>query len=142
MERSFLLEVITPERTFFSGDVTSIILPALDGSCGIMAGHAPMVTAVENGVMEYRTPDGRWHFAAVGRGFAEVMPASTIVLVTTAERSSEIDPQRAERAMARAQKRLKTLPTSQKEYFFSQGALARAKARLEAKAKAKKNKKR
>ena len=141
MARSFLLEILTPERSFFSGQVTSLILPALDGSYGVLAGHAPTVTAVENGVLEYCTVDGRWHIAAVGRGFVEIVPDAAVLLVATAERPSEIDSKRAERAMARAQKRLETLPVSQKEYGFSLGALARAKARLAAKAKARRNRK-
>ena len=91
MSRTFQLEVVTAERTFFSGEAVSVVLPALDGLHGIMAGHSPMVTAVENGVLKYRTPDDVWHFAAVGRGFAEVMPDRTVILVTTAERPSEID---------------------------------------------------
>ena len=133
MERTFFLEVVTPERTFFSGECSSMVLPTLDGLYGVLAGHEPMVTAVESGVFKYRTPDGMWHFAAVGRGFAEVMPESTILLVTTAERPREIDEQRARQAMERAEKRLQTLPSDQQEYTFSRAALERAKARLEAK---------
>ena len=102
MERTFFLEVVTPERTFFSGECSSMVLPTLDGLYGVLAGHEPMVTAVESGVFKYRTPDGMWHFAAVGKGFAEVMPESTILLVTTAERPREIDEQRARQAMERA----------------------------------------
>ena len=133
MERTFFLEVVTPERTFFSGECSSMVLPTLDGLYGVLAGHKPMVTAVESGVFKYRTVDGMWHFAAVGRGFAEVMPESTILLVTTAERPREIDEQRARQAMERAEQRLHTLPVGQREYGFSREALERAKARLEAK---------
>ena len=138
MERTFFLEVVTPERTFFSGECSSMVLPTLDGLYGVLAGHEPMVTAVESGVFKYRTPDGMWHFAAVGRGFAEVMPESTILLVTTAERPREIDEQRARQAMERAQRRLQTLPTDEKEYTFSRAALERPKARLAAKSHQKK----
>lgn len=133
MDRTFFLEVVTPERTFFSGECSSMVLPTLDGLHGVLAGHEPMVTAVESGVFKYRTADGMWHFAAVGKGFAEVMPEATILLVTTAERPREIDEQRAREAMARAQHRLQTLPTDHQEYIFSRAALERAKARLEAK---------
>ena len=133
MANTFYMEIVTPERTFFAGKALSLVLPALDGQRGVMAGHEPMVTAVESGVFKYRTPDGMWHFAAVGRGFAEVMPESTILLVTTAERPREIDEQRARQAMERAQRRLQTLPTDEQEYTFSRAALERAKARLEAK---------
>ena len=138
MGRTFFLEVVTPERTFFSGEVLSLVLPTLDGLRGVLAGHEPMVTAVESGVLKYRTMDGMWHFAAVGKGFAEVMPESAILLVATAERPREIDEQRARQAMERAEHRLHTLPSGQQEYRFSQEAVERAKARLEAKSHQKK----
>lgn len=137
MANTFYLEIVTPERTFFTGKALSLILPALDGQQGVLAGHEPMVTAVESGVLEYRTEDGQWHFAAVSRGFAEVMPEYVILLVSTAEHPSEIDEQRARQAMERAERRLHTLPTDREEYGFSQAAFERARARLKAKAEQK-----
>ena len=127
------MEIYTPERPFFQGEVSSLIMPALDGLHGVMAGHEAMVTAIEPGVLKYRTADGRWHLAAVSKGFAEVMPERTVLLVSTAERPSEIDEQRAQEAMERATSRLHHLPTSQDEYRFSLNALARARARIQAK---------
>ena len=133
MPRTFHLEIYTPERPFYQGNISSLILPALDGFQGVMAGHAPMVTAIEPGVLRYRTEDGRWHLAAVSKGFAEITSNRAVLLVSTAERPSEIDEQRAQEAMERAAKRLHRLPTDQEEYRFSLNALARARARLEAK---------
>ena len=137
MDRTFFLEVVTPERTFFSGECLSMVLPTLDGLYGVLAGHEPMVTAVESGVLKYRTEDGQWHFAAVSRGFAEVMPEYVILLVSTAEHPSEIDEQRARKAMERAEQRLHTLSTNREEYGFAQQAFERARARLQAKAEQK-----
>ena len=77
MANTFYMEIVTPERTFFAGKALSLVLPALDGQRGVMAGHEPMVTAVESGVLKYRTEDGPWNFAAVSRGVAEIMPQST-----------------------------------------------------------------
>ena len=133
MERTFFLEVVTPERTFFSGECLSMVLPTLDGLYGVLAGHEPMVTAVESGVFKYRTADGMWHFAAVGRGFGEIMPEYVILLVSTAEHPGEIDVQRARQALDRAQHRLHTLPTDRAEYGFAREAVDRAQARLRAK---------
>ena len=134
MAKTFYLEIVTPERTFFAGRALSLILPALDGQMGVMAGHEPMVTAVESGVLQFRGEDGQWHFAAVSRGFAEMMPEYVILLVATAEYPSEIDAERARQAMDRAEHRLHTLPTDRAEYGFAREALERAKARLQAKA--------
>ena len=129
MERTFFLEVVTPERTFFSGECSSMVLPTLDGLYGVLAGHEPMVTAVESGVFKYRTPDGMWHFAAVGKGFAEVMPDYVILMASSAERPEEIDKARAERSRQMAEERLRQKQSVQ-EYYRSKTALARAMARL------------
>ena len=47
MAKTFLLEIVTPERQFFTGQVESLILPASDGSYGVEPGHEPVVAAVE-----------------------------------------------------------------------------------------------
>lgn len=140
MANTFYMEIVTPERTFFAGKALSLVLPALDGQRGVMAGHEPMVTAVESGVLKYRTEDGQWNFAAVSRGFAEIMPQYVILLVSTAEHPSEIDEKRARQAMERAEHRLHTLPTDRAEYGFAREALERARARLQAKAEQKNQK--
>ena len=44
-----LLEVITPDETLFKGNVSHVVLPGLDGSFGILKGHAPMISALSNG---------------------------------------------------------------------------------------------
>ena len=90
---------------------------------------------VDSGVLRYRTADGDWQFAAVGQGFAEIMPESAILLVATAERPGEIDEERARRAMERAEHRLHTASANPKEHAFSLEAVERAKARLAAKAR-------
>ena len=46
MANAFYMEIVTPERIFFSGRALSLVLPTLDGQRGVMAGHEPMVTAV------------------------------------------------------------------------------------------------
>jgi len=44
-----LLEVITPDETLFIGNVSHVVLPGLDGSFGILKGHAPMISALSSG---------------------------------------------------------------------------------------------
>ena len=135
MAHTFFLEVVTPERSFYRGECLSLMLPTVDGLYGVLAGHMPMVTAVDSGVLRYRTADGDWQFAAVGQGFAEIMPESAILLVATAERPGEIDEERARRAMERAEHRLHTASATPEEHAFSLEAVERAKARLAAKAR-------
>lgn len=125
---TFTLEIYTPNRMFFSGEVESLVMPILDGSYGVEAGHEPVTTAIEPGELRYKV-EGMWHVAAVTRGFAEVKPDQTILLVSAAEHPEEIDLRRAEAAKERAQERLRQKGSIQ-EYYSAQAALTRAMARL------------
>lgn len=128
MEKTFQLEIVTPERQFFTGPVESLMLPALDGEYGVLPGHEPVVTAVEPGEVRYKV-DGVWHSVIVTQGLAELMSDYAILLVAAAERPEDIDAARAQRAKERAQERLRQ-HGSQQEYHRGKAALARANARL------------
>ena len=133
MAAQFELEILTPERQFFVGLAEAIVLPSIDGSYGVQAGHEPVVIAVEPGELQYQI-DGTWHRAAVGQGFAEIMPEYVILLAATAEHPEEIDEARARRAKERAEERLRQKQSLQ-EYYLSKAALARAMARLKTRVK-------
>lgn len=125
---TFHLEVLTPDRQFFVGEVESLIVPIIDGEYGVQAGHEPIVTIVEPGTLRYKV-DGDWKIAAVTSGIAEIMPDYTVLLLSAAERPEEIDLRRAEAAKERAEERLRHKSNVQ-EYHSSKAALARAMARL------------
>ena len=125
---TFYLEIITPEKQFYVGPASSLVMPALDGEYGVQPGHEPIVTAIEPGLVRFQA-DGAWNEVVVSDGFAEVMPDYVILLVSSAERPEEIDRARAERAKERAEERLRQ-KQSVREYHLSKAALARAMARL------------
>ena len=108
MAKTLYLEIITPEKQFFTGNVEGIVLPALDGQYGVQPGHEPIVTALEPGNVRYCV-DGAWKEIVVTQGFAE-------------------------RAKQRAEERLRQQQSIQ-EYYHSKAALARAMARLKASGK-------
>ena len=85
MGKAFQLEIITPNDPFYKGSAESVILPAIDGEYGVLAGHEPVVTSIEPGTARYLV-DGEWKEVVVGQGFAEIMPDYTILLVATADR--------------------------------------------------------
>ncbi|PYG89526.1 ATP synthase F1 subcomplex epsilon subunit [Ruminiclostridium sufflavum DSM 19573] len=125
---TFFLEVLTPERKFFSGEAEEVIFRSVDGEIGILAMHAPTVVAVDVGPLKIKA-DGKWSEALVTEGFAEIMPDKVIILTDTAEYPEEIDINRAKAAKDRAEERLQK-QLSQLEYARSKTALARAMARL------------
>jgi F-type H+-transporting ATPase subunit epsilon len=101
------LKVITPERTVLK-DVNSdaFIVPVVDGAHGILHNHAPMVAALEAGVLKYKDGD-RWEKIAVSGGFAEFSANTLTVLADTAEPGADIDVARARASLERAQQRLR-----------------------------------
>lgn len=128
MASTFNLEIVTPERKFFSGQVEMVILKTPEGEMGILQGHVPMVVAVAIGPLKIKK-DGEWLEAVLTEGFMEVKQDKTVILTDTAEWPNEIDVNRAKAAKERAEERLQR-QISQLEYYRSQAALARALARL------------
>jgi len=127
----FYLEVITPERTFFQGNVEMIIVNSLDGELGVMKGHLPMVASVNIGSLKIKQ-NGKWREAAINEGFMEVLPDRTIILSHSVEWPEEIDARRAQAALERAQERMRHR-RSMKEYYQSKAAMARAMSRIKVK---------
>jgi F-type H+-transporting ATPase subunit epsilon len=128
MASNFNLEIVTPERKFFSDQVEMVILHTPDGEMGILEGHVPMVVAVGIGPVKIKK-NGEWKEAVLTEGFMEIKQDKTIILTDTAEWPQEIDINRAKAARQRAEERLQR-QISQAEYVRSKAALARALARL------------
>lgn len=99
------LEVVTPERRVLAEDADIVIARGVEGDLGILHGHERLVTPLGTGELVYRV-DGEENYLAVSGGFLEVSPDKVIVLADVAERSEEIDRQRAEEARARAEAQL------------------------------------
>lgn len=129
MAAEFHLEMLSPKSIFFTGKAEQIILPGIDGSMGILAGHEPMVTAMPAGELRFLS-GGKWQSAVISDACVEVMPEWVIILAATIERPEEIDINRALAAKRRAEERLRQ-DQSQKEYYQTQAALGRALARLQ-----------
>jgi F-type H+-transporting ATPase subunit epsilon len=99
------LTIVTPERSLVSEQVDEIQIPGAGGYLGVLPGHAPLFTELKVGELSYRK-GSNWTSLAVAWGFAEVLPDQVRVLAETAERSNEIDLERATKAKERAEQRL------------------------------------
>lgn len=106
-EKTLKLEVVTPARVVFSeDDVTSVVAPGVEGYLGVLANHAPLMTALAIGHVDFRRADGTSDEMAISGGFMEVYENTVTVLAETAELASEIDLHRAEEAVKRAEERV------------------------------------
>jgi F-type H+-transporting ATPase subunit epsilon len=124
------LEFVTPERAIAHEDVDELQLPGEEGSFGVLPGHAPLLVALKTGEMWYRK-GGEKRFAFIAGGFAEVLPDRVSVLAPVAERAEDIDAQRAEAAMRRAQEQLSQTGASAVDFERARLAMLRALARLQ-----------
>lgn len=68
---SLKLKIISPERIEFSGEVQSVLVPGTKGSFEILTDHAPIISSLQPGVVEYATAEGKEQLAITG-GFIEV----------------------------------------------------------------------
>lgn len=126
---AFDFEVITPEGFAFRGRVTALRLPGRNGSFGVLARHAPLVGALDAGVLRARGEDGKEKAFAVGDGFVEIRRGAVRVLVDFCNARGKIDVARAERARARAKERA-TARDAKVDNARAEAALKRAMARL------------
>ena len=99
------LDIVTAERLVSSDEVELLVAPGIDGEMGILPRHAPLLTALAAGEIRV-VKDGEESFIAISGGFMEVIGNKVTILADTAERADEIDAERAEEALARAQEQL------------------------------------
>ena len=105
LERRFHLEIRTPQKLIYDGDVSSVKAPGELGSFEILPGHVPFLTVLETGEIRIRETDTPQSLAVSG-GVFEVLRTGVTVLSDTAEWAHEIDVERAETALQRAQEHL------------------------------------
>ena len=126
------VRVIAPDKTVWDASADEVILPSTTGQLGILTGHAPLLTALETGVMRVRA-DKTWVPIALLGGFAEVDKNEVTILVNGAERGDTIDKEAAKAAYADAETKFNQVQAgSKQEQIQATQALKRARARLQA----------
>ncbi|MGL5080062.1 MAG: ATP synthase F1 subunit epsilon [Microcoleaceae cyanobacterium] len=126
------VRVISPNKTVWDGQADEVILPSTTGQLGILAGHAPMLTALDTGVMRLRTKN-EWVPIVLLGGFAEIEEDEVTVLVNGAEPGSNIDLETARTAYTNAQAALTKSETgTQQEKIKAKNSVKRARARFQA----------
>ena len=127
------VRVIAPDKTVWDSEAQEVILPSTTGQLGILSGHAPLLTALDVGVMRVR-PGKDWLPIALMGGFAEVENNEVTILVNGAERGDAIDKAAAGEAYTKAQDRLNQVQGTEnrQEQIQATQAFKRARARYQA----------
>jgi len=121
------LSVVTPEGSFYEGEIESLIAPGWDGSLGVLKGHAPMVTELGSGLMTARSDSAEEKMVLSG-GYLQVLKNKITVLATYACKVVDIDAEQAKKDLEEA-KMLKTKNDAEMKGRLE--AIARAQALLD-----------
>ena len=134
MADTFQLEVATPERLLVNEEVTQAELPGKDGYMGILAGHAPLLSALGAGVLTYQG-GAQERVLAIDGGFVEVFDNHVRVLADHAEFGRDIQAESARRQLDEALEAMK-MANQQPDSDAALSAMKKAQARLDAAEKA------
>jgi F-type H+-transporting ATPase subunit epsilon len=106
MAENIKFEVVTPEKLVVNENAQIVVAPGTLGEFGILSGHTPFLSTLKTGIIRYTDEKGKDKHVFVSGGFAEALPDKVTVLDESAERKRDIDQERAEDALKRAQERL------------------------------------
>jgi F-type H+-transporting ATPase subunit epsilon len=128
---SFDFEIVTPERKVLAVQALECVVPGIEGSFGVLPGHAPLLTRLGVGELSYRDASG-WHYLSAADGFVEVLPGRVTIIATFCEEAREIDLERAREAKRRAEEAMKHVAQlSDQEMLMIELSLRKAISRLQ-----------
>lgn len=128
-ENQFALQICTPDRLLFSGNVEEITAPGTDGVFGVLAGHTNFVTSLRSGEVFYYH-EGQTHYVAVRGGFAEVTPTQVTIVADVAEKAEEIHADEVKKAQEEAKKAMAGVAMEDPGYKDLETKLAWEETRL------------
>jgi len=131
MADSIKLEIVTPDKAVVNEDVNIVMAPGSLGEFGVLIGHTPFLTTLKTGIIRYTDAQGTDQYVFVSGGFVEALPDKVTVLAESAEKTEEIDVERAKAALERAEKRLEEARTKEDiDADRAKAALERAVVRI------------
>jgi F-type H+-transporting ATPase subunit epsilon len=127
VENKLKLEIVTPNGLILSEEVDEVVCSGSEGEFGVLPGHVAFFTTLKIGMLTYKKGNEA-RFVFVNWGYAEVGPDRVMVLADSAEKSDDIDVERAKAAMKRAEERLKQ--AAEVDHVRATSALDRSFARI------------
>ena len=129
--KTFRLEIVSAERSLFSGEANFVVVPGVDGELGIFPNHTPLLTKIKPGTLKFHTKDeSEETLFFVAGGFLEVQPTAVTVLADTVIRGEEIDQARAEESRRNAEDAISKAPEDKIALATAQAELSYAMAEL------------
>ncbi|MBI5212522.1 MAG: F0F1 ATP synthase subunit epsilon [Nitrospirae bacterium] len=128
MENKLRLDIVTPHGLVLSEDVDEVAATGTEGEFGVLPGHVPFITTLKIGMLVLKK-DSKTEYVFVSSGYAEVSPDKVVILADSAERSEDIDVERAKAAIKRAEERLRQ--EEKVDFARATAALERAAIRIQ-----------
>lgn len=126
------VRVVAPDKTVWDAAAEEVVLPSTTGQLGILSGHAPLLTALDTGVMRVRAGKD-WQAIALMGGFAEVEDDEVTILVNGAERGDAISLEEARTAYNEAVTKLSQVDSENRQAKMqAERNMRRARARFQA----------
>jgi F-type H+-transporting ATPase subunit epsilon len=126
---SIYVDVVSAEKSIFSGEAKFVALPGESGELGILHGHTPLITRIRPGSVRIEKLDGDEEFVFVAGGYLEVQPDRVTVLADTAIRGHDLDEAKAIEARKRAEEAMQNRGT-EFDLALAQSEFAMAAAQL------------
>lgn len=128
MENKLKLDIVTPYGFVLSEDIDEVTLTGSEGEFGVLPGHVPFITTLNIGMLIFKK-GSESKIVFVNSGYAEVLPDKVTILAESAEKSEDINIERALAAKKRAEERLKQ--AEKIDYVRAMAALNRATIRIQ-----------
>jgi F-type H+-transporting ATPase subunit epsilon len=128
----FKLNFATPDKKIIADqELEEIILPAFSGELNILPGHAPLLTTLEAGILQYRLKSGEEQKYAIGHGYCQVSTEGVNVLSESALQQKEIDVLVVQKLLKENESRLANESLEEGEWNLTQATIGRLKAELD-----------
>ncbi|MEQ1569157.1 MAG: ATP synthase F1 subunit epsilon [Myxococcota bacterium] len=131
MATQLQVQIVTPERSVFTGKASEVVLPAWGGELGVLPDHDALLCLLRAGVCRVYNSDGVVGFV-VGRGFAEVGPDRVTLLTDSAEEVGKVDKSQASKDLAFAEAEMVAHEGGSEKLHQAQVLYELARARLDA----------
>ena len=129
-ENMIKLEIVTTEKKALEEVVDMVTIPTASGEIGILPSHAPLISAIQAGILSY-TKGGTTNRLVISGGFVEVGTNKVSVLTDVAETATEINVENARLEKGEAEKVLGTWSGSEEDFEIEKEKLGRAEAKLQ-----------
>lgn len=127
---SIKVAIVTPDSEGLSIECDEIVAPGVNGELGLLAQHVPMISALAPGVLTVFS-NGKPDYYVVGTGFVEMDDDTVSILTSSCEPASEVDIERAKKALSASQEKISTLNPDEPGYHKAILKASRSQARLD-----------